>query len=340
MSDELQSLAPDAALKLYLDQRRGEVSEHTLRSHRYRLEQFVDWCEDEGIVNMNDLRGRQIHEYRVHRREEDDLKPVTMQGQLSTIRVFLQFCAAVEAVHENLPEKVMLPTISGDEEASESLLGVERAQSILNYLDTYEYASRDHVVLLLLWRTGMRTGGVRSLDLDDYDPDAPGVQLRHRPESDTPLKNGSNGERWVAILPSMASVIDDYIDGPRTQATDSYRREPLLTTREGRPHVTTIRNTVYRWTRPCNRGEECPHDRDVATCEATLASEAGKCPSARSPHEIRSGAITEHLLDEVPPEVVSGRMDVSTDVLDKHYDRRSEREKMEQRRKYLQQKDE
>lgn len=70
-------------MDLYLNHRRDELSDETHQSHKYRLKMFVEWCQEEGITNMNDLSGRDLHAYRVHRREEGGLKPVTLQGQLS-----------------------------------------------------------------------------------------------------------------------------------------------------------------------------------------------------------------------------------------------------------------
>lgn len=334
--NSLDPIAPDAAVKFYLDQRREELSQQTLRSHQYRLKQFVDWCEDvKEITNMNDLSGRDLHAYRVHRREEGELRLVSLQGQLSTLRVFLGFCASIDAVPEGLRSKVMLPTVSGSEQASETNLDAACAESALEYLDRYHYASREHVIMLLLWRTGMRAGAVRALDLDDCDLESNSLHLVHRPEEDTPLKNAENGERWVALSPRIARVVEDYISGPRVDILDEFGREPLLTTSHGRASRSTVRDAVYRRTRPCDYGEPCPHDRDPAECEAVEFDAASKCPSSRSPHDVRSGAITAHLLEDVPVEIVSDRMDVSQSVLDRHYDRRTEREKMEQRRKHL-----
>jgi hypothetical protein len=58
-------------------------------------------------------------------------------------------------------------------------------------------------------------------------------------------------------------------------------------------------------------------------------------PAAVSPHSIRRGSITHFLSQGVPVETAGDRMDVNRDVLDKHYDERSEEVKLEQRRGYL-----
>jgi len=335
VSGDLEPIDPETAVDLYLEHRRGEASERTLKGHKYRLEHFVEFCEKEDITNMNDVSGRDLHAFRVWRREEGDLKPISLRGQLATLRAFLRFCASIDAVPEDLRQKVLLPTVSGDEQRSETTLDYERASDILQYLDRYHYAARKHVILLTLWRTGIRMGSLRAIDLDDLDLDAPGVQLVHRPGSDTPLKNKEKAERWVALSPRIATVIRDYIDGPRIETTDEYRREPLLTTEQGRASGTVIRSAIYSMTRPCWIDGTCPHDRDPEECEANSYRHASKCPSSRSPHDVRSGAITAHLLEDVPVEIVSDRMDVSKKILDRHYDRRSEWEKMEQRRQYL-----
>lgn len=54
-----------------------------------------------------------------------------------------------------------------------------------------------------------------------------------------------------------------------------------------------------------------------------------------SPHAIRRGSITYHLNAGVPKEVVSDRMNVSDEVLEKHYDERTAGERRGQRRGYL-----
>jgi hypothetical protein len=97
----------------------------------------------------------------------------------------------------------------------------------------------------------------------------------------------------------------------------------------------SIRDAVYKVSRPCYYGQECPKGREPEECEATTYGHYSKCPSNVSPHAIRRGAITDFLTKDVPERVVSDRMNVGQDVLDKHYDKRSEEVKVEQRREYL-----
>jgi integrase len=188
----------------------------------------------------------------------------------------------------------------------------------------------------LLWHTGLRTGTIRALDVGDLDAERDRLRVCHRPETGTPLKNREAAERYVALSPDVSRALDDYIAEQRHSVTDDHGRRPLFTTHNGRPAKNSIRRTIYAATRPCSTGRGCPHDRDPDKCEAAKrTNDACKCPSTVSGHPVRRGAITHFLRKDVPEEAVSDRMDVSRDVLDEHYDRRTESEKAEQRRAFL-----
>lgn len=69
--------------------------------------------------------------------------------------------------------------------------------------------------------------------------------------------------------------------------------------------------------------------------EANVRDAASKCPSSVSPHAIRRGSITLSLNSELSDKVISDRANVSPQVIGQPYDRRTEREKIGERRDYL-----
>lgn len=343
----LDPISPRDGISMFHDAMRDEHAESTRRSAKHRLRSFLQFCNEHDINNLNDLNGRDLYNYRTWRREGqgdgyDEIKPVTLKSQLATLRRFLRFAANIDAVPPELYEQVKLPTMKNGEDVSDSTLRPERAIAILDYLEHAHPATRNHIIILLLWTTGARSGALRALDLRDLDLNGshprvsgPALHFVHRPDTGTPLKNQENGTRWNRINEKTAGYLADYIEYHRHDVTDEYDREPLLTTEQGRPAGNTIRTNLYRVTRPCWRGEPCPHDRDVDNCEYTHLDKASQCPSARSPHDVRSGRVTHYRREDVPRQVVQDRLNASEDILDRHYDRRTDLEQAEQRSDYL-----
>lgn len=335
MTMSLEPITPERALELYLDHRRNEVARQTLQSHRSRLEYFVGWCHDQDIENLNELSGRKLYEYRIWRRNDGDLSKVSEKTQMVTIRVFVKFLESIDAVEPDLHTKVQLPSLSANDDVRTEMLDADRAEEILSYLNKYRYASVRHVVLALAWRTAMRRGAIHALDVEDYYPDDQYIETVHRNETGTPLKNQEAGERYVALSDELCELLDDWLADQRPDVIDDHDRNPLLTSEYGRLHHSTVQHIIYEVTRPCFYTDDCPHDRDINTCEATEYDSVSQCPSNRSPHGVRRGAITHWLSQDVPEQVVSDRANVSPDVIEKHYDQREPRDKMEQRRDFL-----
>lgn len=331
---ELEPLSPEEGLEMYLNQREDELASSSLQSHQYRIQMFTHWCGEQSIDNLNDLTGRLLFRYRIWRKEDGNLNKTSLKTQLSTVRAFVNFLETIDAVPEGLHRDVILPSLKHGEDVRDVSVSKEEADAILNYLQRFEYAEVRHVLFATLWETAIRTGTAYALDIEDVLFEEQALRIRHRQDTGTRLKNGQRAERLVAISDELCRFLEDYLQYKRPDTTDDFGRNPLFASNQGRMHKSNLRNTVYALTRPCHYSGECPHGREQSSkgCEAVRYEKAAKCPSSVSLHAIRRGGITWRLLEDAPKSVISDRADVSPEVLDKHYDVRSEKARMEQRR--------
>jgi site-specific recombinase XerD len=332
--DSLQPLSPEEGVEMYINSRRDELGTETRRKQETRLNAFVQWCDKHDLDNLNDLSGRDLQRYRQWRKNGDGegygaIKNVTLRSNLSTLRVFLEFCTNIDGVEKGMRERVMLPEVNDG--AKDTKIPEERMHDILDKLERFEYASRRHVIVVLMWHGALRIGSIRALDVDDFEKEAACLKIRHRPETDTPLKNQTGAERDLALGEFHTQVVEDYIEENRVEVKDKHGRRPLITSKQGRLTRGPYRTSVYQVSLPCWTGD-CPHGKERASCEWTERDKLSNCPSSRSPHDVRRSSISYHLKEGTPPEVVSERVDASLDVIDKHYDKRSEREKMRTRK--------
>jgi len=139
----------------------------------------------------------------------------------------------------------------------------------------------------------------------------------------------------VALSGDFCNLLDAYLRDQRHDVQDDHGRQPLLTSARGLLGRSTIGKSCYRYTRPCGYDNDWRHDRNPDSCEAVGTRKPYRCPSSLNPHPFRHGSITHHLNEDVPETAVENRATVSQDILDTHYDKGTKREKMEQRRQYL-----
>lgn len=351
--DGLKAITPRDAVKKFLERRETDSTEETLRSYRDRLMRFVRWLENRGVLNVNTVDGRDLQEFLVHRQET--CNRTTLNNEFGTLKKLFEFLVAIEAAEPAMPERVdvLKPSTSSKEQTNSVRLPPERAREILEHLERYEYASREHVTMLLMWRFAFRIGGIRAIDADDISFDGsvdeerlrtmgervenmpedvgPHIYVRHRPNSGTPLKNKDDSERIVSMTTTEVQVLRDYVDKKRIELVDDHGRRPLVTTSYGRPSVTTVRRWMYQLTQPCLVGP-CPHDEDPDTCDYREHGHESRCPSSMSPHKIRTGAISYMRECGIPPKIVSERVDATPETVRQHYDFSDELHRLADRR--------
>lgn len=315
-----RDLTPEEAVQRFVAKRRNKNTEKTVRSYENRLRQFVRWTQDrDDIETMRDIDGWIVDEYERFLDERGDA-PSTVKGKIVSFKELVKYCVSLDVVDADLLDRIKIPKLDEDDQTDDTRLETAEAQRLLEYYrqSTRDYGTVQHVVLELMWHIGGRISCFRALDLGDYDPDNRVIRFRSR--EPTRLKDGTKHERNVAIPEPVADALNFWIERERLDKRDDEGRQPLLTTRFGRPADSTIQTWAYLATEPCIH-TSCPHNKRRETCDYTEKSHASKCPSSRAPHQIRTGSITWQLNRGLSYVKVAERVAASPETIRRYYDK-------------------
>lgn len=324
------------AKKDFLDSKKNNLKDSSVRAYKIVVTDFINYCETNGIEAVDGIDGYTIEQWKIKRKEKDDVSPSTLKNNVKHLRVFIRWCETTEMLDEGVADKMQVPSITDAQARSDDIVNPEQMQSILNYLEMYQYSSRLHAFSQLVWHIGCRISVAIALDVQDFRPRKGVLKIRNREQTDTPLKNGNKSERNVSLNSDVVEVLNDYVNGRRLNVMDAHDREPLFTTEGGRMSREAAYKNFVAISRPCVYENHCPHNRNVDNCEAAQKKKkAYDCPSSESLHPIRRGSITYHLNQGWPIEQVSERCDVGVDVLKKHYDTRTHEDKRQKRSQFV-----
>lgn len=331
-----ETFTPRQARSEFLKSKKGEVKQSSYRAYRFPTKHFIEFCERNGIETVGEIGGYVIESWKSVR-EAEDIAQITFHNDVKKVRVFIRWCESAELIEYGTADRMDIPQVSREQAVSDDRLPTAQAEDTLEHLETYEYGSRLHALFKTMWHTGCRISGAMSLDIDDYNHyEGSHLKFRNRPSTGTPLKNGNHSERNVTIEDDLDRVLRDYIEGKRPNVTDEFDREPIFCTHAQRLTRARAYKDVTAITRPCVLRDVCPHDREINDCDAArVKKQAAGCPSSVSLHPVRRGSITYHINQGWPKEKLSERVDVSVEVLSKHYDARTKEKEREGRAEYL-----
>jgi hypothetical protein len=160
---DLREVSVQRAAERFKKWAKDEYQPSTYENHCTTVNQFVAWLSGTDYA-LTEIDGWALGEYRDWLREQDYAN-VTRKQYLSQLRVFLRWASRRNVMRDGLDDKVELPDLSHDDVRSDTSIGPDRVQRILDYIDRYQRASREHTIVLPLFRTGARLGAIRGVDL-------------------------------------------------------------------------------------------------------------------------------------------------------------------------------
>jgi len=323
--DRKPDLQVSDAVDRFINRKKVNWKGETARTYRKSLDTFETYLKqssfDTSEESVADLQRWILGDYQDWL-VADDYARATVQSKQKQARRWVKWLESQGFVEMGLHLAIEPLELSDQEQTSSKIL--EPAQ-INGYLAYYRNSpkwrgTRQHAILEVIAHVGARRSGIRALDVEDWDSENRKLAFLNRSERGTRLKGGDSHQRIVVLSEVPAQVVDEYLEKYRMVKNDQHGREPLFSSRQGRPTKSTITNWMYAATQPCIM-QKCPHSKERHSCKWTKQTKASQCPSSSSPHPIRRGSITWQLNIGRKIEDVAARAATTPGVIRRYYDR-------------------
>lgn len=155
----------------FLDEKRFmNTTEKNIKNYQQLLGQFIDYCNENGVVNVEDITVLHIKQYlRLYQQRGN--KPSTINSKLQRIRSFLNYMVKCKVINEN-PAKLV------EKQRDDIQINVftdEQIQQMLSYYrrirqrDKSYFAYRDYMIIVTFLGTGIRRMEAVNLTWHDVD---------------------------------------------------------------------------------------------------------------------------------------------------------------------------
>lgn len=196
----------------YLSYERG-LSENTVNSYRFDLEEFLNYLENESL-EIKSLRPQNIDNF-IFFLSKKGLTSTTVARYISSIRTFFKFLVINEYIEENPAELVERPKISRDVPIFLTEDEVEKIKlTIINTEQNDAQKVRDLTIIELLFSTGLRVSELVNLKVDDVNIVSDYIVV----------KGKGNRERIVPLGSLAKKYLKEYLL-VRKKTLDKFKRD-------------------------------------------------------------------------------------------------------------------
>jgi integrase/recombinase XerD len=163
-----------------IDRRTKLLSNNSIEFYETRLSQWFDWCKNNGVLTIEDVKPNDIKMFFLYAYEKKGNKKGTIHAYYRALKAFFNWWGKEEEDEfpnwRNPINKVAPPEIS-----REPIPGIKKDEfsRILDTCDRSELGVRDRVIVMFLYDTGVRVSELCAIKWKNVDIKTGAVVIEH-----------------------------------------------------------------------------------------------------------------------------------------------------------------